>query len=446
MQLTVDSIRHCLEGAIPGTMATCAGDGTPNIAYLSQVEYVDSAHIALSFQFFNKTRRNVLENPVATLILIDPISGGMYRLRLRYLRTETTGALFERMKAKLAGIASHTGMAGIFKLRGSDIYRVDDIETVPGRRASPPVPARSVLAALHKTTLALQRCGDLDELLQTTLGCLRESFGIEQAMLLLLDRQANAPKLYTVASIGYAESGVGAEVPLGEGVIGTAAQMQTPIRIGHLTSEYAYGRAVRSAAIAAGLDALLETEIPLPGIAESRSQLAVPVLAFGVLLGVLYVESAQDLRFSYDDEDALVALAAQLGLALRHWQQQADGEAIADPAPRVEAAVGTPAAVRYYADNHSVFIDDDYLIKGVAGAIFWTLLQDYTGRSRRVFTNRELRLDARIALPDLSDNLEARLILLKRRLDERDACVRIEKCGRGQFHLDVRRPLQLQMG
>jgi hypothetical protein len=31
-----------------------------------------------------------------------------YRLLIRYLRTEISGPLFERMKAKLAGIASHT--------------------------------------------------------------------------------------------------------------------------------------------------------------------------------------------------------------------------------------------------------------------------------------------------------------------------------------------------
>jgi adenylate cyclase len=102
-------------------MATCAADGTPNIAYISQVYYVDGRHVALSFQFFNTTRKNILSNPVATVLVLHPMTAAFYRLHIRYLRTETSGALFEQMKAQLAGIASHSGMAGVFRLLGSDV-------------------------------------------------------------------------------------------------------------------------------------------------------------------------------------------------------------------------------------------------------------------------------------------------------------------------------------
>ncbi len=274
------------------------------------------------------------------------------------------------------------------------------------------------------------------------LASLERELGIGHAMVLMLDGVAG--KLYTVASRGYAASGIGSEIALGQGVIGVAAREGTPIRIGHMTAEYAYGRAIRESAARSGMAAMLETAIPFPGLTDPGSQMAVPIVAMERVVGVLYVESPDDLRFSYDDEDALVALACELGLAMHI--QQAAAEQTEEPAAADAAsapAAGPPVVVRRYAENDSVFLDDDYLIKGVAGAIFWTLASDYVATGRTAHTNRELRLDPRIRLPDIADNLEARLILLQRRLRERNACVQLEKTGRGRLRLRVDRPLQL---
>jgi adenylate cyclase len=438
--LTLDAIRMGLESEIPALIATCAPDGTPNCAYLSQVEYVDPAHVALSWQFFNKTRQNVLANPVACLVVVDTRTIARYRMVIRYLRTETSGPLFERMKARLAGIASHTGMSGVFRLRGSDVYRVESIERVPGPVLPPPPERRNLLAAVRDCARKIGAITDLQTLLDSALACIGENFSVDHALILL--RDAGGGRLYTVASRGYPDSGVGSEIPLGHGVVGVAARERTPIRIGFAQAEYAYGRAVRETALREGL--ALETEIPLPGLAESRSQLAVPIEAFGRLLGVLFVEAAEDLRFGYDDEDALVAVAGQLGAAIHVMQAAAEAEeAPAAAAAGVPCVAGPPLQVRHFAENDSVFLGADYLIKGVAGSIFHALVADFLATGRTEFTNKELRLDPRVKLPDLSDNLEARLILLARRLDERDAGVRIEKSGRGRFRLAVSRTLDL---
>jgi adenylate cyclase len=444
MTIQLDAIRGCLEGVIPGTLATASADGMPNVAYLSQVQFVDSGHVAMSYQFFNKTRQNILVNPHATLVVTHPATASQYRLTIEYLRTETSGPLFESMKAKLAGIASQTGMTGVFRLLGADVFRVHDIQQVPGESMPMPPPPRNLLSALRNASVRLSACADLDGLLSETLACLQQQFGIDHTMILMLDQPGE--RLYTVASHGYETSGIGSEIPMGQGVIGVAARECVPIRISHMTTEYAYSRAIRESAEGSAWASALEIEIPLPGLAEPRSQLAVPIMAGQRTLGVIYVESLQDLRFTYDDEDALVSLACQLGMSITHLQSVADC-ADETPAPALSRAAprpnGKPLPVRHFAGNDSVFLGDDYLIKGVAGSIFWNLLRDYADKGRTEFTNRELRLDSRIRLPDVSDNLEARLLLLGKRLVERDAAMRIEKTGRGRFRLRVDCPISL---
>lgn len=442
---TLESIRLCLEGIIPSALATCDQHGMPNVTYVSQAMYVDPQHVALTFQFFNKTRENILANPIATLLAIDPVTAARYRLVIHYLRTETSGPLFEKMRAKLAGIASHEGVVGIFKLQGADIYRVLSVEHLPGRELMAMSSDPALLPALRRTTDALSRYSSLENLVDTLLDSLDRYFDIRNSMLLMADLPAK--KLYTLASRGYDRSGIGAEIPFGVGVIGVAAQERVPIRIMFAAAEYNYTRLLREQLERDGCTENLEAQIPMPGLPEPASQMAVPIMANGRLLAVLYVESDRTCRYHYDGEDALVAICAQVGEAMQNLQWQSHPNTEQEPPQNCCPALSGPSIrVKYFPTDHSLFLDEEYLIKGVAGAILWRLLNQFQHDGRIEFTTRELRLDNAIPLPDVSDNLDARLLLLSRRLKERSDYLFIEKAGRGRIKLVMHRPVELQVG
>src|SRR5262245_47316572 len=102
---------------IPAAICTVAEDGTPNVTYLSVVHRVDGNHVALSRQFFNKTDRNTVVNPFAQVLLVEPATGRSFVLDMVYERTDTDGALFERMRTTLDAVAAHEGMTNVFKLK-----------------------------------------------------------------------------------------------------------------------------------------------------------------------------------------------------------------------------------------------------------------------------------------------------------------------------------------
>lgn len=440
--LTLFGVRRMMEGVVPPSMCTASPDGVPNVNYLSLVEYVDPQHVALSYQFFNRTRENVLATQRASLTLDDPYSGAGVVMQLAYLRTESEGATFERLRAKLAGVAAHTGMENVFHLRGADIYRVLELRRVPGRKELPSAQPRCELGAGSRLlSERMAHCDDLANLIDTTLQGLKQLLLMDHAMLWLLD--AAGTHLVLLASRGYGQVGTGAEIALGDGLTGVAAREGVPIRVGHMMNMATYSRAACSRAIELGLAQDLRGEIALPGLAQPRSQLAVPLRARGKVLGVLFVESQHEQYFGYDDEDALMLLCGQLALALTLLQPP---ETAAAPArlPIAPAKSGGPALrLRRYAHDNSVFLDEQYLIRGVAGAILWKLGCEFAASGRSEFSNRELRLAPELRLPDVQDNLEVRLVLLQRRLAEHQAAIQIEKAGRGRFRLIVTRPLEI---
>jgi adenylate cyclase len=161
------------------------------------------------------------------------------------------------------------------------------------------------------------------------------------------------------------------------------------------------------------------------------------------------VESQHDQYFGYDDEDALMMLCGQFAVAMSLMQppdREPPATQAVKPLPdaRNKAEAGAALRLRRLGRDNSVFLDDVYLIRGVAGAVLWKLVAEYLRSGRREFSNRELRLAPELRLPDVQDNLEVRLLLLQRRLAEQHADIQLEKAGRGRMRLNVARPVVLE--
>jgi predicted pyridoxine 5'-phosphate oxidase superfamily flavin-nucleotide-binding protein len=452
----------CFQGAVPAVIATASAEGVPNITYLSRVLLVDAQRIALSNQFFSKTVRNLAENPRASVLLIDPLTYDEYRLSVVYERTERRGEVFDKLHAEVEALAALQGMQGVFHLRAADVYRVVRLEhlhphqharTARAGRAAAATASRSTGPThLAQLTTRLSRSPDLDTLVGTTVDGLADLLGYDHSVLFLLDESGR--KLFTIASHGYADEGVGSEVAIGEGIAGVAAARCEPVRVANLRQMEKYAFAVRQGyedpPIGPGW------AIPVPVLASVQSRVAVPAMAFGQLVGVLMVESDDVVAYDESDEAVLSVVASVVANAVETDRAQCRTE---EPGPTVDptaAAATEPGApdgadaeetpttlVRFFAVDGSTFLDGDYLIKGVAGRILWSLLGHHERDGRVEFTNREVRLDPTLELPEIRDNLESRLILLKRRLDERDAPIRIHKTGRGCFRLEVQHTLEL---
>ena len=143
--------------------------------------------------------------------------------------------------------------------------------------------------------------------------------------------------LVTIATRGYPENGAGAEVRFGEGIAGMVAEARKPIRISGLMRGMLYAFAMHQQAPARRRPAP-PASIPLPGLPNPESQLGVPLLVRGELVGVLCLESEVPYRFHEEDKASIELLGSYLAIAIQNMQlQERSDDARADarrgPAP-----------------------------------------------------------------------------------------------------------------
>jgi hypothetical protein len=402
--VSLESIRDCLRAGLPSPLATCAPDGTPHISYILQVQYLDRERVATSRQPFNRALADLDACPYAQAFVVRPVTAEEFRLDLHYLHTVTEGEAFEAARANLDAIASHTGMGPAFRLRGLDVHRVLRCTRVrrgsgEPERAELPDP----LVQLEQFARRLERATTYEQATHEVIDALDDLFGFRYAVLL-----------------------AAGDIDGGTGLIGTAASRRRVIVTANLARARAMAEAIDGRDGAGGPD--------LAGLDGARSAAAIPLVVGKDVLGVLYLESAEPSAFGGPTEGLLRIIGAHAAAALA-----ARGAPVTVP-PR---GGDPPIELVYYQADDTVLCDSAYIVKGAPGRILWSMLKAHVDTGRTQFSNRELRLDESLELPAGNDNLEARLLVLRRRLAGLGCGVSLERVGRGQLELRVERPAEL---
>jgi len=168
---------------------------------------------------------------------------------------------------------------------------------------------------IERVASQISKTLNLDAIAKTMLISMEEYFGFKHSMILLLDGSESTLKV--IATHGYKEEGIGAEVKIGVGVIGMVAKKKKLMRMANLGAQKQYMQAIKQQ-IQPSEDTVVADEISLPGLKNAESQVAIPMLMEDELIGVFSVESDQVNIFDKSDELIIKILANQTANALQN--------------------------------------------------------------------------------------------------------------------------------
>ena len=160
---------------------------------------------------------------------------------------------------------------------------------------SKPEVSAETLAVLAEISQVINASLDLNEVLASAAGQIKRLINYEIFAVLLPEEATN--QLYFRFAIGHRPEVVEHwRVPIGDGIIGTAAATGRPIRVADVSRDPRYLNA---------LDAV-------------RSELAVPLIVRGRVIGVLDIESREVDYFTHDQQSILTLVASRIGTAIEN--------------------------------------------------------------------------------------------------------------------------------
>ena len=141
---------------------------------------------------------------------------------------------------------------------------------------------------LHHITTTAASGTTLDEALESAVNGLQVTLGGDRVAILLTNREKK--RLEVKAAVGYAPNVYELDIPLDSGITGWAASHKRSLRINNVQEDTRY----------------------IPGSANTKSEMAIPMIYRSEVLGVLNVESEHLNAYTETDEELLGTLGGSL--------------------------------------------------------------------------------------------------------------------------------------
>ncbi len=150
------------------------------------------------------------------------------------------------------------------------------------------------IAILYDASQAVISTFDLDEVLSQIISILRDYFHLHRVAVVLLDADTNM--LHVRSHTGWNRESEEMGIPLGRGLIGTAAKLKRPIYAPNVAKDQRY----------------------IMSMPSTKSELAVPLIVRDEVVGVLDCQSDQEEFFDTETIDLLTLFSTQASIALQN--------------------------------------------------------------------------------------------------------------------------------
>jgi DNA-binding NtrC family response regulator/putative methionine-R-sulfoxide reductase with GAF domain len=169
---------------------------------------------------------------------------------------------------------------------------------------------------LQRVSAEINSTLDFAEICDVALRTMDDLFEFHHANILLLEPDGHTLKV--VASRGYESQATGGRVQIGTGVIGIVAKRRKMLHVNNLGQQRAYAAAQRRETMRSDLHASLQDAVPVPGLANAESQIAIPLLMRDELIGVFSIESPVARTFGEHERDLVSIVANQIASAIHN--------------------------------------------------------------------------------------------------------------------------------